>query len=439
MNGFNILDYGACEGKLCTKEIQAAFDAACKRHGTVIVPAGTYLTGTLNMRGSSLFLEKGARLLGSEKIEDYSDCGYAHNEMGKTLSLLYSMNSEDVLISGEGVIDLSGDAFYDLNDFYIPKSRIPYTEEQIRECTTRHKGRPSQPIFFYNCVHVTVKDIRIVNSPCWTVTFVECSDVRVTDLTIDNNLSLPNSDGMHFCSCNNVLVRGCNISSGDDCVALSSITDWNKPCERVTISDCVFRSCSKAFSIGYMHSIVRDVTISNCVVYESNRAMSFMSCAGTGLVENVVVSNLRLDTRVRAGDWWGNGEPVCVMGTYHTLNYRDKVPENRFPVNIRNILFQNLICSGENAIAVVGENGSVQNIRFENLSFELKDSANLPLKGRTVDLSPGEWTAVMPDNETPYWLFLKQVDGVTVKNAVVKPFHGAQPKALCDSCENVVI
>jgi polygalacturonase len=427
---FNILDYGAREDVLSTAQIQAAFDAAAESgSGTVVIPAGIYLTGTINLKGASLYLEKGAVLKGSPDINDYPFYGFVHNEMGNVFSLLYSMDTSGISISGEGTIDLNGDSFYNMAGHVVPPGRAAFTEAQIEECTVRIGKRPNQPILFRRVNHLTVKGIRIVNAPCWTMSFIECRDIKVSDLTIDNSLCIPNNDGMHFVSCTDVMVRNCNISAGDDCIAMTCITDWYKPTERVVISDCILRSCSKAVSIGYMHSIVRDVVISNCIIYESNRAMVFMASAGTGLIENVTVSNLRLDTRIRAGNWWGNGEPVCIMGTWHNYErYRDPPPEKRFPVSIRNILFQNLICSGENVIAVIGENGSVRNIKFDHLLFELKDSENLPLKGRTVDLSPGEQKAELPDNGIPYWLFVKDAE-VDTRNCTVQPFHGQTPRS----------
>jgi len=426
---FNILDYGASKGGVSSTQIQAAIDAASAVRGTVLIPSGVFVTGTLNLKGVSLYLEKGAVLKGSPDIDDYPFYGFVHNEMGNVLSLLYCMDCEDVSISGEGTIDLNGGAFFDFNKRSVPSnSRVPFTQKQVEECTVSYEKRPNQPILFYRVNRFTVQGIRIVNAPCWTMSFIECKDVKVTDLTIDNDLSIPNNDGMHFVCCKDVIIRGCNISAGDDCIAMTGITDWNKPVERVIISDCLMRSCSKAISIGYMHSIVRDITITNCIIRESNRAIVFMASAGTGLIENVTISNLRLDTRIRAGNWWGNGEPVCIMGTWHNYeNYRDKPPEKRFPVSVRNILFQNLICSGENVIAVIGENKSVRDIYFDHIIFELKDSENLAIKGRTVDLSPGTQIAELPDNGCPYWLFIKDAEKVEVRNAVVLPFHGQEP------------
>jgi hypothetical protein len=176
-----------------------------------------------------------------------------------------------------------------------------------------------------------------------------------------------------------------------------------------------------------MHSIVRDVVVTNCVIYESNRAFAIMASSGTGLVENVTVSNMRLDTQIRAGNWWGNGEPICIMAVKHHL-YRDNPPARHFPVNMRNIQFNNIICSGENAIGIIGENNNMENIRLDNICFTLKDSENLPLKGCMIDIAPGEQTAVMPDDNKPYWLFAKQAGDIKVGHVSTVPYHGIQPE-----------
>lgn len=435
----NILDFGALPGQMCTAAIQAALDAAGEAGETVVIPRGSFLSGTLNLGSASLCLEKGARLVASRSMDDYVPNGYEHNEMGKALCLLSAMDQQDVRIYGQGVIDLSGDAFYDMDKRAVPPGR-KFTPVQVAECTATYKARPTQPLFFYRCRHITVEGVRIENAPCWTMTFVECADVRVRDVTIDNDLRIPNSDGMHFCCCKGVIVKGCNISSGDDCIAITCITDWNKPCQDIVISDCILRSCSKAIVAGYMHGIVRNVVITNCIIKESNRALALMASSHTGLVENVVASNLYLDTRVRAGNWWGNGEPVCIMATYHhNPRYRDQVPDHDFPVNIHGVLLQNLVCTAENVLAVVGEGGNVADIRLDHISFTLKDSDNLALKGRMVDISPSPQAAFLPDDGKAYWLHLQGVRDVTVTNAHVARFHGEEPGVSMVNCQDIAI
>lgn len=434
---YSILDFGAVPGQVCTQAIQNAIDEADRHHGTVVVPAGEFVSGTLNLKSASLHIEKGGVLKGSGDFADYPFYGYLHTEMGEVHSLLYSRGGTGIVISGEGVIDLNGRAFYHEDRPDIPETSVPMTQEQIDECTRTYDVRPNQPICFIDCVRVTVRDVTIVDAPCWSMAFLFCTDVRVTDLTVDNPMTRPNSDGMHFCCCSTVSVRGCHISAGDDCVAITGITDWNRPCEKVTVSDCVFRSASKAISIGYMHSIVRDVVISNCVITESNRALVIMASTGTGLVENVLLSNLRLDTRIYAGNWWGNGEPLCFMATPHGYDhYLGPVPAKRYAASIRNIRCENLTMSGENAIGIVGEDGAVENVDLRHFTFQPKHSANLPLRGRIIDLAPGEQTAVFPDDGEVYWLYLRDAKNVKIADYRLGELDGRQPKAYVASCEN---
>jgi polygalacturonase len=73
---FNVKDYGAKgDGKtLDTAAIQAAIDACHKaRGGTVLIPAGIFLSGTLQLKSDVIFyLSAGGKLLGSTRREDYT-------------------------------------------------------------------------------------------------------------------------------------------------------------------------------------------------------------------------------------------------------------------------------------------------------------------------------------------------------------------------------
>ena len=66
--------------------------------------------------------------------------------------------------------------------------------------------RPSQSVFFHNVKHIALKGVTIRDSPCWTVTFSECEDIKVHGLTVRTDLNIPNDDGLHFCSCKGVTV-----------------------------------------------------------------------------------------------------------------------------------------------------------------------------------------------------------------------------------------
>ncbi|MGN1142674.1 MAG: glycoside hydrolase family 28 protein [Oliverpabstia sp.] len=394
---YNIIDYGAVgDGRtLNTAAIQKAIDDADKKKGTVVIPKGEFLTGSLNLKGASFYLAPHAVIKGSPNLEDYPEIGYYHNEMHEVTSLLYSMNHEDICIYGQGTIDFNGSSFYDLDKVAIPDYyKVPLTKEQTAECNhpMKETGRVNQPLFFENVEKLVLDGITLLDSSCWTISLSHCRNVTITNLTINTSRSLPNNDGIHISASRDVIIKGCHISTGDDCIALTCITDWEAVCENVTISDCVLTCCSKAIVLGYMYSIVRNVTVNNCVIQNSNRGFCIMSSAGSGVVENVTVNNLIIDTKICAGNWWGNGEPICLLGTEEDTGFLtyflDVKPERNLPYAIDNVIINGVVCHGENAIGVVADRGNIHNITLANIYYNAKESKNLELKGRTIDTNP---------------------------------------------------
>lgn len=397
MKRVNILEYGVQKNidEAQTEKIQAAIDEADKIGGTVYVPNGIFKTGTLNLKSASLYIEKGAVLLGSEKPEDYVFNGFLHNELGECKALIYSMEGKEITIEGEGTINLNGKSFFDFSTHIVPENlKGKLNEQQLEETTAEYSFRPNQGLFFYRCNNITVKDVKLLDSPCWTLVFAECKGIRVENIVNVGHERIPNNDGIHLCGCEEAIITKCRITSADDCIALSGITDWDIPCENVVISDCILKSFSKAIVLGYAQSIVRNVVVSNCVIRDSNRAFCIMASERTGLVENVTVQNMILDTKVRAGNWWGNGEPILIMARKHKTNdlvdKSDSIAKRNFSVNVRNILFSNLICTTENAIGVIGESENIDNVVFRDVYVTLKESKNLCVKGRTFELAPAK-------------------------------------------------
>lgn len=386
----NILNYGAVgDGKFMNTQAFADAISAAKQTGEgIVVPAGTFLTGTINLKGVSMHLEAGAVIRASENLADYPPQDYYHNEMGDLRALIVNLRCDNVSITGSGTIDFSGHAFYDLEAYDTPHA--PFTEAQKLECTHPIGVRPAQCLFMHGAKNLTVSGITLLDAPCWTLTFSECENVKITGLTIDTDLNIPNDDGIHISACKGVIISDCHISSGDDCIALSCITNWEKPCEDVVITNCVLKSCSKAIVVGYMYSVVRNVVITNCIIRESNRALCLMSNDECGQIENVRVSNCILDTRVRAGNWWGNGEPIMLMvsrADYHIPP--EQKPLRRVDCTIRNVTISGVSCMGENAIGIAATSGSIREVTLRDIDYVRKPSANRALKGDIFDMAPG--------------------------------------------------
>ena len=105
---YNIVDFGAVRGKLSTASIQKAIDTCfVAGGGRVIVPAGSFITGTLLLKSNvNLYLEYGAELLGSENLQDYKILNENHG-------IIYCEDAVNVSISGAGTINGNGTIFYE--------------------------------------------------------------------------------------------------------------------------------------------------------------------------------------------------------------------------------------------------------------------------------------------------------------------------------------
>lgn len=104
-----------------SSDIQAMIDKAFEKGGgKVVVPAGTYDVGSIQLKSNvELHLEEGALLLGADKIEAYDSfpeeiCAIQPERSSKVL--VYAYNAENIAITGEGVIDGNGPKFFDTSD-----------------------------------------------------------------------------------------------------------------------------------------------------------------------------------------------------------------------------------------------------------------------------------------------------------------------------------
>ena len=96
---YNIVDYGAKpDGQtLNTLFIQDAIDACLTNGGgTVVVPPGKFVTGTLTLKDHvNLHLSAGAKLTGSLDTADYWPDGMKHG-------IIWAYQAKNISITGEG-------------------------------------------------------------------------------------------------------------------------------------------------------------------------------------------------------------------------------------------------------------------------------------------------------------------------------------------------
>ncbi len=395
---FDITKYGAVgNGKtLNTEAVQKAVDA-CNENGggMVMIPTGTFLIGTVYLKSNvHLYLEIGAVLRGSANLNDYVPVNGVHYGM------LYAENAENITVDGKGNIDGNGDHFFDSTKAKkIEWGGTKYTRQKenyrkvadggVGDGPIVPKDRPYQMLIFSNCKRVTVKDVFITRAPFWTMLFADCDGVNVDGIRLWTNMLAPNADGIDIASCNNVTISNCDIRAGDDAVAIvgyashfevPGFKNLRHKSENINITNCNLQSYSSGIRIGFFdQNSVRNINISNCNITNSTRGIGIF-LRDEGSLENITVSNIVIETKLRTGDWWGNGEPI------HISAIRGKKDSLKLG-KIKNVSFNNIICKSENGILVYGtEESIIENVRFSNVSFELTDSKLNEVAGGNIDL-----------------------------------------------------
>jgi polygalacturonase len=408
-----ITDAGAIPdgSTLNTQAIQSAINACAEAGGgTVVVPPGRFVSGTLQLRSRvGLELEAGSVLVGSPNVKDYRESGFVHvnnhfsqSEGAQSTSLIYASGEEEVSIRGAGTIDFSSDAFFDFSQIkpIMGVDEAQLSEEQRNQAAVRKLEGPTQPIFLNECRRVEVSGVRLINAPSLTININSCSDVKVHHITIDDGLRVPISDGIHICGSSDVIISESVFTCGDDCVAITGVTNWNDVSERIIISNCTMNSSSAGVRIGYLAGKIRDVVISNLTIYNTSRGFTVFA-GDEGFVENVSIQNIVMHTRVLAGDWWGKGEPLVIFA-----------PECNG--HIENVRVRGVTARSEQGAVIYGDRNNVREIVLDDWSIELSRGPNFELFGGVIDLQPAAMVPA-PAGRAP-WLYVTEAAGVRVTN-----------------------
>lgn len=325
---------------------------ATRGGGTLSVPPGRYHLGTLTLgSNTNLHLEAGATLLASSRVEDYQQqLAQSQAELSQHV-LLYAVGQRNISISGKGVIDGNGDAWFaaekDEQGYRLPRSQRP------------------RIVVFEDCEQVTLQDFTIIQAPMWTVHLVSCRHVHVDHLTINNSMSMPNTDALDIDSCEAVFVSNSYLSAADDAICIKTSqkpAHLRRAARQIMISNCLLRSYSCAFKIGTeTFDDVEDVTVSGCTLFDSNRAIGLLSRDG-GQFRRLLFSNITLACRHAPPCHWGKADALFV-----SVRARDPAIA---PGSIEQLQFSNVSGVMEGAINLHAEQpGQIRDVMLANVQL----------------------------------------------------------------------
>ncbi len=431
---FNVRAHGATgDGTtLDAAALQKAIDAcAAAGGGEVLFPKGAYLTGSLELKsGVHLVLTPDAVLLGSRDLKDYP-----------SRKLIYASDAADISITGGGTIDGQGDAFWEKKD-------EPYRGSSYGGTAAFNYRTLPRPSFLYfrRCRDVTLQDVTLKNSPSWTVHLLRCQDAVVEDVTIRNPLHGPNTDGIDINSSVNVMVRGCDIITGDDGVVLKSTEPGHgHPSRNITVENCRIWSACNCLKLGTeTHDRFENILFRNCHLYSDSDNHLERPLAGVAIesvdgahlsgitVSDITMNKVRAPIFVRLGHRGGNSE--------RTRQVEPRVPGRIDKVVIRNVTAEHSMFTS----SITGIPGHcVTDITLENVQLEYES-------GGREDWAMGD----VPDQQVirrypeaqmfgrlpAYGLYCRHVEGIRLNNVRVSCLTpDPRPMLVCDDVQDLIV
>ena len=425
---FDVREYGAKSGgeTLCTQAIQQAIDqCAGKGGGTVYLPPGKWLSGTIYMEsGVTLFFEAGCTLVGSRNPEHYGQprmpLGGGEDSAGYSLhSLIAGENLHHVALRGQGQLDGSGSAF-----------------------RWKGAGRP-KGVYLRNCSDVFVENITMRSAGSWMQHYRDCDRVAIRGVTVFNHVTY-NNDGLNIDSCRNVRISDCVIDSDDDALVLKSLSD--RPCENVVITNCVISSHCNAIKMGTESGGgFQNVTVANCVIQSPQESQSIygrqrglagiaLEIVDGGCLERIAIANIVMK---------GVSVPIFMRLGNRARQYVEDGPKPGVGT-FRNVVVSNIIADNTSEIgcSITGlpghpiENVSLSNIKLGFDGGEAKELSSQEVPEKTESYPESTMFGTLP----AYGFYCRHVDGLQFDNVQLRTTEPDLRHAIaCEDVANLVI
>jgi polygalacturonase len=384
---FNVRSFGAVgDGKnLDSPAINGAIEAAAEAGGgTVLVPAGSYLCGSIRLKSNiHLLIDAGATIVGApQELQAYDTeenfAGPAFQDGGHTYfhnSLIWGENLTNVFITGSGTINGGGLVKEDGVEGRV-SAFDNFGRAHPSRSSSRTNGWPerlgNKAIALKLCKNVLIRDVTIFHGGHFAILVTGCDNLTVDNVTIDTN-----RDGVDIDCCRNTMVSNCRINSPNDdalCPKSTYALGEARLTENLTIVNCQVSGFDEGTLLdGTMKSLehhhngrikfgtessggFRNCTVANC---------TFRSCEGLaleevdgGIMENITVDNLSM---VDVPDY----------AIYITTGNRNRTPGLTTQSRGRNILISNVIADGVGRMSGIQIMGMpdypVEGVRLENI------------------------------------------------------------------------
>jgi len=422
----DVRDFGA-KGDGTAKDtaaIQAAIDrAASSGGGTVVIPPGTYVSGTLHLRSNlTLQIEQGAKLTFSPDDGDFD----SYEELPYHMAAPQPKTDSSASFVGHALPEQrrrsAPPAYDDTETTYFHYSLLSgdgVHNVAIQGTGTIEGNRPRRggpkPIGIKNSEWISVRGITIRNAPNYNISFGGTDHIEVEGVKLINGFA----DGVDFDGCHFVRVTNSYIDVWDDavCPKASWTLGKRRATEHLVVANCVLRTSCSNFKFGTESAgDLRDITVSNCVMLKRDKGRK--AIAGIAIesvdganIDGVVVSNISMEDV---------STPVFIR-----LGARGRGMDSPAPGSIRNISIQNVIARrAVLASSITGiEAGRVKDIAIAGLNVTAM--GGVAARDFTVPEVPAKYPEADMFGELPALaLYARHVEGLALRNINV---HSEEP------------
>ena len=412
-----------------TSILQRAIDSCAVSGGEVLVPPGTYLTGSLDLRSSvTIRLLRGAVILGSRNLSDYKERQpkiRSYNDYFARFSVFYAERASNITITGEGVIDGQGKWF----------------KVAGRERPIRYMNRPFL-LRFAECTNVKVENIRLQNSAMWTQHYFACENVTIRGISVYNHAN-KNNDMIDIDGCRNVIIADCFGDTDDDGITLKSTSE--RLTENVVITNCVLSSHCNAIKAGTESTGgFRNIAISNMVVKPSTADSVITGKRGGisaitlgvvdgGVMEGVTISGVMID---------GPEVPLFLrLGNRGRLHY-DGAPKPRVG-SMRDVVISNIIARnvGKTGCSVTGIPGhNIENVTLSNIRMSFAGGVSEQPAATPSEMEDSYPESTMWGNLPAYGFFVRHASAVRFRDCVFsRAAEDVRPAFVIDDVDGIAI
>lgn len=419
----NVLTHGAKPDgiTLNTKAINDAI-ATCsqKGGGVVLVPAGLWITGPIELKSNvNLHLKKSATLLFTTDKSQYAlvEGAYEGKRAARNQSPVSGTNLENVAITGQGIVDGNGDVWRAVHKTQLTegewKEKVAsggvlkddgktwYPSEQFKRASVENKSMLLTPgkspqdfadmkdflrpnlLVITNCKKVLLEGVTFQNSPAWCLHPLMCQDLTIRNVTTKNPEYAHNGDGMDIESCKNFLIEGCTLDVGDDAICIKSGKDEEgrkrgMPTENGVIRNNMVYNGHGGFVVGSeMSGGARNIFVYNCTFMGTDKGLRFKSVRGRGgVVEHIYAKDIFMKDIAQEAIFFD----MYYFVKFATDGERDMRPVvNEGTPIFRNMKFENIVCHGaQKGVFIRGlPEMLVKNITMNNMVLQADKGVEL--------------------------------------------------------------